>query len=326
MSTPKALQAGDHLRVIAPARSLPLLSQETISIATASLQKMGLTVSFGKNVHQADQFMSSSVDSRIEDLHQAFADPDVDGILTVIGGFNSNQILKSIDWQIIANNPKVFCGFSDITALNTAIHAKTGLINFSGPHFSTFGQKYHLEYTQAYFQKMVMDEQIVSVDPSKSWTDDEWWLNQEQRNPIANQGYWKIQEGSANCKILGGNLGTLALLFGTEFAPDFSDSIVFIEDTATCSISEFDRLLQALLHQPGADKIKGLVIGRFQQASKIDQQTLKTVISSKPELADLPVLANVDFGHTEPKITLPIGGQSELVVSKESFTLKLLKN
>jgi muramoyltetrapeptide carboxypeptidase LdcA involved in peptidoglycan recycling len=82
--------------------------------------------------------MSSSIASRVEDIHAAFSDSNVRGILTVIGGFNSNQLLDSLDYELIKNNPKILCGYSDITALATAITAKTGLITYSGLHFSTW--------------------------------------------------------------------------------------------------------------------------------------------------------------------------------------------
>jgi muramoyltetrapeptide carboxypeptidase LdcA involved in peptidoglycan recycling len=126
-------------------------------------------------------FGSSSIEERIEDLHQAFADESVDIILTTIGGHNCNQLLKHLDYQLIKENPKVIVGYSDITALTNAIHAKTGLITYSGPHFSTFGMKKGVDYTIDYFQKCLMMEDPFTVNPSTHWSDDAWYLDQENR-------------------------------------------------------------------------------------------------------------------------------------------------
>ncbi len=138
---PPCLKSGSHIRVIAPSFSMEILSQDTIQYALDRFQQMGFTVSFGKHAFEMNQFRSSSIQSRLEDLHEAFADPSVHGIVAAIGGMNANQLLDYIDWDIIKKNPKVFCGYSDITILLNAITVKTGLITYYGPAFSTFGQK-----------------------------------------------------------------------------------------------------------------------------------------------------------------------------------------
>ena len=99
-------------------------------------------------------YMCASRDARVEDLNEAFRDENVKAILTVIGGFNSNQLLDYIDYEAIKNNPKIFCGFSDITALSNAIYAKTGVVTYSGPHYSSFGMLKGFEYSLEYFKKM----------------------------------------------------------------------------------------------------------------------------------------------------------------------------
>src|SRR5680860_1772809 len=134
---PQKLKKGDKVRVIAPSRSMAIISQETRDIAKNRFEELGLELSFGKHIDEIDDFVSSSIESRIEDLHDAFCDSRVKAIFTVIGGFNCNQLLQYIDWDLIKNNPKIFCGFSDITALNNAIYAKTGLVSYSGPHYLT---------------------------------------------------------------------------------------------------------------------------------------------------------------------------------------------
>lgn len=105
------IEKGAHVRVIAPARSLGIVSGECRRIACERLAEMGLSVSFGRHAEETDEFCSSSAAARLEDLHEAFADRTVDGILTVIGGFNSVEILAGIDYRLIAENPKILCGF-----------------------------------------------------------------------------------------------------------------------------------------------------------------------------------------------------------------------
>ena len=138
------------MRGIAASRALAMLDYATRAIADGRLQDLGLRVTFGRHAEESDAFTSSSVQVRIDDLHEAFADVHVAAILTVIGGYNSNQLLRYIDWELIRAHPKIFCGYSDITALQNAVWAKTGLVTYSGPHYSTFGQKLHADYTVDY--------------------------------------------------------------------------------------------------------------------------------------------------------------------------------
>jgi len=312
MMKPNKLKPGDELRIISPARSLSLIAAEQRKIAKEQLQKLGFRISFSVNSFEKDDFVSSSIESRIEDLHEAFLDPNVKGILTTIGGFNSNQLLRYIDYSIIAEHPKRLCGYSDITALSNAIYAKTGLITYSGPHFSTFAMLHDNEYTIEYFRKLMMDNKEVVVKPSKHWSDDKWYLDQENRVFIRNEGPFIINDGEAKGTIVGGNLCTLNLLQGTEYMPSLKNSILFLEDDYESSPATFDRDLQSLIHQPDFQHVKGLVIGRFQQGSRMTKNLLTKIITSKEELSDIPVIADVDFGHTAPMITYPVGGQASL--------------
>ena len=122
---PKPLAPGSHVRVIAPSGSLALISAETRVVANRRFAEMGLTLSFGAHVEEIDEFDSTTVEHRISDLHAAFADPTVDGILTVIGGHNSNQLLPHIDWDLIAANPRVFCGYSGKAAWERSMSQST---------------------------------------------------------------------------------------------------------------------------------------------------------------------------------------------------------
>lgn len=306
MLAPK-LSPGDEIRVISPSTSMIILKEAQIEIAVERLTKLGFKVTFGRNADAHDEFFSSSISERVEDLHDAFADPKVKGIITAIGGYNSNQLLKYIDYSLIAANPKVFCGFSDITALQLAIYKKTGLVTYSGPHLSSFGVKHGFEYTLESFLDAVTNDAPFEINPSSFWTEDLWYLDQENRTFHEQSAYTIIQEGEAQGRLIGGNLCTINLLQGTEFMPHLKDSILFLEDDEESHSRSFDRDLQSLLHLPDAASIRALLIGRFQKNSGITEEALRKIIFSKEELRNIPIIANVNFGHVQPIATIPIG-------------------
>lgn len=312
---PERLKKGDKVMVIAPARGIKIISQDTRAIAKERLESLGLEVVFAPNTTDDnwDYMGSSSIEKRVADIHTAFADKSVKAVMTIIGGDNSNQLLKYLDYELIKNNPKIFCGFSDITALENAILAKTGLVTYYGPHFSSLGMKYGCDYTFEHFAKMLVTDGSDEIKPSEIWSDDLWFLDQEKREFEANEGYWNIHNGEAEGTIIGGNLCTFNLLLGTEFRPAFPENtILFLEDTEASPLADFERNLQALIHQPDFKNVKALVIGRFQKGSKVTREGLKYILNTKAELKDLPILANVDFGHTAPLLTIPVGGTAWL--------------
>lgn len=323
---PDKLKDGDEVRIIAPALSYSIFSEELKSIANKRFEDLGLKLTFGKHINEKNDFTSSSIESRVEDLHDAFSDKNVKAIFTAIGGANSNQLLKYLDWQLIKNNPKIFCGFSDITALNNSIFAKTGLVTYSGPHYSTFGQKLYFDYTLDYIKKCLMTSDSVAIKPSESWSDDSWYKDQDKRNLIKNDGWLVIKEGKAIGAIIGGNLCTFNLLQGTEYMPDLDNSILFLEDDYLTNPDTFDRDLQSLIHLPDFNKVKGIVLGRFQNKSVVTNSLLTQIVKTKRELNNIPVIANIDFGHTDPKVTLPIGGTVELDANFTDSKITILEH
>ena len=165
---PEKLKIGDEIRIVAPSRSLKVLKEDIIEISTEKLEKNGFKVSFSKNVmkYQSENFKCASIEDRVKDLHEAFLDKNVKAIITAIGGHNVNQLLDYIDYDLIKNNPKIICGFSDITALLNSIYAKTGMITYLGIQFFSLGMKYGAEYSIEYFLKMCMNDE-VNIKPSK---------------------------------------------------------------------------------------------------------------------------------------------------------------
>lgn len=313
---PPKLRAGDTVRVIAPARSRAMIMEhDNTGPINSRFAEMGLRLTFGDHVDEDDRFRSSSIASRVADLHAAFADDSVQAVLTVIGGFNSNELLPYLDWELIGSHPKVLCGYSDITALSNAILRRTNLVSYSGPHWSSFGMRDHFEPTGDWFRAAVMSENPIVLTPATQWTDDPWFADQDQRNPIDNEGWWPLQPGRASGRIVGGNLCTLNLLQGTPYLPSLDGALLFLEDDYLTNPVEWARNLTSLLQLPDADGITGMVIGRFQRSSEMTRPILTEIARRQPALVDKPVIAGLDFGHTSPMITFPIGGEASIEVA-----------
>src|SRR5918995_827914 len=317
------LQRGDEVRVVSPAVSLGFIPEDQKQTAGERLESLGLRLSFSRNAEVMDRFDSSPVEARLSDLHEAFADPGVRAMLTTLGGYNSNGLLGYLDYDLIRANPKILCGFSDIMALATAIYARTGLVTYSGPHFTTFGMKRGIDYTKEYFERCLMREEPFEVLPADHWSDDLWYQDQENRDFVPNPGYEVMYEGEAEGKLLGGNLKTLCLLFGTQYVPNLEGSILLLEDEEEVDAVHFDRELQSLIHQPGFEGVRGIMFGKFQRASKMDQETLMAIVESKRELDGMPVVAGASFGHTTPQFTFPIGGYGSLRAGDDAVRLSI---
>lgn len=322
---PPKLKIGDEVRVVAPALSLNIISKENREIANKRFKKLGFKITFGEHTREIDRFLSSSIEARVSDIEKAFKDPNVKMIISAIGGYNSNQLLSYLNWNLIKKNPKIFCGYSDITVLLNAIFAKTKLITYHGPHYSSFAERLNFSYTLKYFKKCLMEKGKYKILPSPKWSDDKWYQNQKNRHFIKNEGWYKINKGRARGTILGGNLCSFNLLLGTKYFPQIKEEIIlFLEDDENTTAQIFDRNLQALIHQKEFKKVKGLVIGRFQKKSEISKELLKEIILSKKELCKIPVLANVDFGHTQPMFTFPIGGKASIDLTSEKPKLEIV--
>ncbi len=323
------LKKGDGVRVIAPARSLamPFISDELKKIAIKRFSELGLNLSFSKNVYEIDDFNSSSIESRVSDLHEAFSDKSIKLIITTIGGFNSNQLLDYIDYDLIKNNPKILCGFSDITVLTNAIYAKTGIVTYSGPHFFSFSDEKSFDYTLDYFKKCLFSKEPFDIKPSEKYSDEIWANEQLKINFIENEGFWIINEGIAKGKILGGNQCSFNLLQGTQYMPKINTNIIlFLEDDNETHPATIDRDLQSLIHQKWFKNVKGIVFGRFQISTKMTKNLMTQIIKSKKELKNIPIIANVDFGHTKPFITFPIGGTCKLEIKNRKVKLEIIKH
>ncbi len=324
---PLSLQYGHEVRVIAPSRSLNLIDARVRALAVQRLTTLGLKVSFSRYAEESDHYYNNgSIAHRVHDIHEAFKDSHVKAVLTTLGGYNANQLLSHLDYALIKANPKIFCGFSDITALSNAIYAKTGLITFSGPHFSTFGMIHGFEYTLEYFKKIFFEKEPICLASSSKWSNDAWYKDQENRLFYNNNGMFVINKGAAQGCIVGGNLCTLNLLQGTEYMPSIENKILFLEDDALTGkdfLFNFDRDLQSLIHLPGFASVKGIVLGRAEKECDMSQEKWVALIKGKPELNHIPVIGGADFGHTTPIFTFPIGGEVR-IEAYENASITLL--
>lgn len=309
--------------MIAPSTTLSIVSDANREAATGRLERLGFGVSFGKFVDHVDLLSSASAGKRLTDLHDAFADPAIAGILTAIGGDNVNDLLPRIDWDLIQANPKVLCGFSDITALTNAITTRTGLVTFSGLHYSTFAMEEHFEQSLDWFRAVVMHRATTSLAAADAWSDDTWYLDQNDRSVAPNEGHWVLAEGQAAGTTVGGNLCTLNLLQGTEWMPSLEGKVLIVEDDSQSQPATFARDLVSLSHQRGFPSLGALLVGRFQRRSNMDRATLAGIIQGLGLRAGTPVLANVDIGHTNPMATIPIGGHAQVRASDGKTTIEV---
>lgn len=320
----KKIQHGDEIRVIAPAYSLSTFKSIKIKKALKTLKEMGFKVSFSRNCHKKNLIKSSSIKSRIDDMHAAFKDKKVKMVLCAIAGYNSNEILPYIDWSIIKSNPKIFCGFSDITILVNAIYKKTNLTTYLGPTFSTFSSEKSkvFDYTKDYFKKSLINNKQYDILPSL-------YFSEKNILPKRNKGFNIIQKGSAQGIIIGGNLNSFNLLQGTSFMPSLKGKVLFIEEddyTKEHTAEEFLRNLVSLLQQKDSNKIKGIIIGRFQKNAFITEDKLKFILQNRKISKKIPIISNVDFGHTYPNLTVPIGGIISINTNKSKVDLKIIKH
>ncbi len=314
-----------EVRLVAPSMSLNKEETKKIEKAQEYFKSLGYTLTKGKYIFdKEDDYGCSSIKKRVEDLMEAFLDKKVEIILCVEGGYNVNQILPYLDYETMKKNPKKIIGYSDITALLLAILKKTNLTTYYGPMLG--GLSSENTYTLQYFEKIVKRKEWY-IDSSKEIEDYKKTKNKVEKIKLKNEGMIPIQKGSAFGKIIGGNLCTIGLLQGTAYMPDLKEVILFIEDDADdfgndVFLLEFDRNLESLLQQTNCD-IKGLVLGRFQLCSNMNINKLKRLIKNKEKLKDIPIVGGVDFGHTYPMITIPLGDNCNLNVTDDEIEIKI---
>lgn len=313
----KPLTKGSHIRVLSPSSSVHRLGGFEANLsAKERLEALRFHLSFSSHyLVPADALDSAPIADRVEDLHEAFANESVDAILATIGGSNSNELLPYLDYALIAQNPKILCGYSDTTALLNAIYAKTGLVTIMGPSYSSFkmveGQPYQTASWLAATSLAPYD-----LTPSPEWSSDPWYDPSLPRTffPTA----WKVYSHSrASGTAIGGNLSTFGLLRGTPYAPQPDRYVLFLEEGESDDYIEFNRHLAAIL-QAYPDP-QAVLIGRFPKECQMTEEILLYILDKHPVLKTIPVLYDLDFAHTQPLFSLRIGGQVTVDTSNLSI-------
>ncbi len=317
---PARLKRGDEIRIIAPSDSLQRVGGMEANLAAKDkLEDWGYHVTFGENVEEIDLQGSSSITSRVGDLHQAFADDNVKAILSVIGGLTSNELLPYLDYDLISKHPKIICGFSDFTALCNAITAKTGLVTYYGPAYATLKmQGPQGKYQDEYWHTVLSHSGTIKLRASKTWTSDAWFNNAIKHDYQPNE--WKVyNSGTVEGITVGGNLNTLYLLQGTPYQPVLDDRIILGEFAEQDSWNELSRTLASLLQI--AQHPRALILGRFPRESEMTKERLFYVLDKFPELKKIPVLYDVNIGHAQPIMTVPIGAEVKVDTGKKELTI-----
>lgn len=219
------------------------------------------------------------------------------------------DLLRGVEWDLLRANPKPLCGYSDITVLLNAMWHMTGTVTFSGPHFSSFAMKDDDAYQTRMFLAALRATAQVRLEPASQWSDDNWYIDGQQRVLLPGSGWKALRPGTATGRLVGGNCSSVLLLQATRYAPTLEGTILLIEDTAAATAGQVQRSLVALSHASGFDGVRGLIFGRFQRGTGLDSDALSELVATLPDAYQrIPILADVEAGHTQPIATFPIGG------------------
>ncbi|HET8546817.1 MAG TPA: LD-carboxypeptidase [Bryobacteraceae bacterium] len=309
---PRALKEGDTVGLVTPATYVA--DPDRIALAERTLKYFGLRARFGRNVRRLSGYLGGSVSERVADLHDLFADPEIRGIFCIRGGYGSGQLLDKLDYSLIRRNPKVFLGYSDITALHLAIHRETGLVTFHGPVMvSAF-----TDYTQKYFRAA-----LFGAEPLGRVT------NPPDTSPLRPTHILRtVRPGRARGRLIGGNLSLVSALMGTPWEIDTRGRILFIEDVGEQPYS-VDRMLTQLRLAGKLDTAAGIIFGechdcrpREFQPSFESSFSLGEVVDAILSELKVPVLYGLTIGHTDDQLTLPIGVQATLDADKGELIIE----
>lgn len=293
----KRLRAGDTIGLIAP--SGPARSREDIDRAIAFLQALNFEVVTGPSCYEKWGYLAGSDAVRARDLHLFFDDPAIDGIFCLKGGDGAPRLLDRLDLTVIARNPKVFLGYSDITALHIAVSQKAGFMTFHGPMpvSDCIRPGFTLEEQTALVNAVTRTEPIGEIPP-----------------PPGGGPVQVLSPGCARGRLTGGNLALICALMGTPFEIDTQDKILLIEDIDEANY-RVDRMLTQLRLAGKLDQAAGIAIGQFTDAAPRDPDKalpMEEVLASILLPTTKPIIANLGFGHGPYKATLPVGATAIL--------------
>ena len=300
---PSKLKIGDTIGVVAP--SSPIIGDniDELNKAKEIAERSGFKVKYSKNIFSNTNGYSATAREKAEDINAMFADKEVKMIWCAKGGNNSNSTFEYIDYELIKKNPKIICGFSDITSITNIITEKTGLITFSGTNFKT----------------IATDETDFSYKQALSrFVDCNLEFGPE------NEEYITIQKGKATGELIGGNLSLTRGMVAGKYSLDFTDKILFLEELGFETDPEATSNNVYYMKQNGVfDKIRGLWIGNYEHESGIALE--KIIMDVLDGEYKFPIIKSNNFGHIERKTVIPIGTKAE-INTDEDVKIKLVEN
>lgn len=287
---PKRLSPGDTIGVIAPASpGDPELAMAGIKW----LEERGFRVELGKSIDQTLGYLSGPDALRAADINAMFASPAIDGIVCLRGGYGTMRLLELLDYPVIQAHPKIFVGYSDITALHVSIGQRTGLVTFHGPMVASDMGQGLSDYTWDYFSRAVS-----APDPLGPVI-----------NPLLSPSPVCIAKGTAEGRLTGGNLSLITATLGTPYEIDTCGKILCLEEVGEAPY-RIDRMLTHLLLAGKLQAAAGIV---FDVCADCDIEarppsfTVEEVLRDRLGGLKKPVLYHLHFGHTADKATLPMG-------------------
>jgi muramoyltetrapeptide carboxypeptidase len=309
---PKALRAGGAVGVITPATEV--LDPDRLALIERTVKYFGLQMKRGKNVGRRIASYRESVQARLDDLHEMFRNPEIKAVFAVRGGYGSGQLLDRIDYDLIRRNPKIFVGYSDITAMHLAINKNSRLVTFHGPVvLSRF-----TEYTQQNFRRALFETQPLGQ-----------MTNPKEANELRPAHALRtVQKGIANGQLIGGNLSIVCETLGTPYEIETRGKILFLEDTGEESY-RIDRMLTQLRLAGKFEQAAGIIWGECQDCGANDYKPSTSSPYTIGETVDnifgalkIPVLSGLTIGHTNDQLTLPLGVAATLDATNGTLEVK----
>ena len=287
------IKKGDMIGVIAPSSKIDKDDLEVINNSVLLMESTGLKVKFGKNTFKNTLGYGATPKEKAEDINEMFADKEVKMIFCVSGGFNSNTVFEYLDYDLIKQNPKPLCGFSDSTSLENVIYSKTGVMTFNGPTFKAL-----TSWATPYAYEEVV-KRFMNGDMTLGQEDDE---------------YITIQEGVTEGILVGGNLSLVNEMSSGNYSIDFTDKILLIEEFCLESPPELVSNYLYHLKQNGEfDKIKGIWVGNYDGSVALE----KILLDVLEKEYKFPIIKSNNFGHTEKKTVIPVGGKARIDTNKK---------
>ena len=323
MLKPYALSPGGTIGLVTPSSSIAPFPRRRAR-ARAALEALGYSTVLAPSALWSEPVPSP--ERLADDLHWCLDHPGIDAVMCTTGGNQARRVLDKIDFGLVRTARKIICGFSDITAITVAAHARTGLVTFNGPTLlPSFGDADGVhEYTSRSFVSCVSGLSAAQELGPPAWTSSDMptWETQDDRpRRFESARRWRsLRPGRAYGRLVGGHLGTLCTLVGTDYLSSATDRVLFLETNARAEIAcgELDVLEAAGVF----DGARALVFGRL--TSSDEHEAFSSVLTELATRHSLPLLADVDLGHTVPMLTLPLGVNVSL--DADLCELRILEN